>query len=236
MSAMAHELRYLRRELVRLNKRVALAHLEGPVAERDAEKWRVRIELGRDEKGEKILSPWVRPHSNSAGAFKHSPALPAVGDKMRLVSPSGVVGASSYAIPNAFDDETTRPSNQDKDEFAAQFDKTRVSQTKDKLVRNTEKTTITQEKEKITQEIEKAKIIHEKEKITHETENAKITQEKDSVKIEPKSKFEVATQHARIVGNTTEIHGDSISQIKFVVGGQHFNIHPLAIVPAAAGA
>jgi len=236
MTALARELRYVRRELVRLNKRVALAHLEGPVAEQDKDKWRVRIELGRDENGEKILSPWVRPHSNSAGAYKASPALPAVGDKMRLFSPSGVVGASSYAIANAFDEETTRPSNQDKDEAVREFDKTRVAQTKDKLTHKTEKTTVTQEKEKITHQTEKAKITQEGEKIKHETEKASVEHTKDAIKVKAEKNFDVETEHAKIVGRTTEIHGDSIAQIKFVVGGQHFNIHPNAIVPAAAGA
>lgn len=218
-SELARELRYLRREVVRLNKRVALSHMEGPVAERDAQKWRVRIELGVDAEGNKILSPWVRVQSRAAGAVKDSLSLPAIGDKMRLISPSGVVGASSVAIPNAFDDETTRPSGQDKDEIVCEFDKTRRAQTKEKLVSKTEKTTLTQEKEKI----------------THATEQATLEQTKDGVSVKTQKTFDVETEKATIKGKTTEIHGDSIAQIKFVVGGQHYNIHPLAIVPAAAG-
>ena len=219
MSLLAQELRYLRREVVRLNKRIALSHMEGPVAERDAQKWRVRIELGVDADGNKILSPWVRVQSRGAGAVKDSLSLPAVGDKMRLMSPSGVVGASSVAIPNAFDDETTRPSGQDKDEIVCEFDKTRRAQSKEKLVTKTEKTTLTQEKEKI----------------THATEQATLEQTKDGLSVKTEKTFSVETETATIKGKTTEIHGDSISQIKFVVGGQHFNIHPAAIVPAAAG-
>ena len=216
---LSRELRYLRREVVRLNKRVALSHLEGPVAERDAQKWRVRLELGLDAEGNKILSPWVRVQSHAAGAVKDSPSLPAIGDKMRLISPSGVVGASSVAIANAFDDETTRPSGQDKDEIVCEFDKTRRAQSKEKLVSKTEKTTLTQEKEKI----------------THATEQATLEQTKDGLSVKTQKTFDVETEKATIKGKTTEIHGDSISQIKFVVGGQHYNIHPAAIVPAAPG-
>lgn len=219
MSLIAQELRYLRREIVRVNRRVALSHLEGPVAERDDQKWRVRIELAVDDAGNKILSPWVRVQSRAAGAVKDSPALPAVGDKMRLISPSGVVGASSFAIPNAFDDETTRPSAQDKDEIVCEFDKTRRAQTKEKFVSKTEKTTLTQEKEKI----------------THATEQATVEQTKDGLSVKTQKTFAVETEKATIKGQTTEIHGDSIAKIKFVVGGQHYNIHPLAIVPAPAG-
>ncbi len=236
MDLLPNELRYLRRQVVRLNRLVALSHLEGPVTERDDKKWRVRLELAVDPDGNKILSPWVRVQSQSAGAYKDSPALPAIGDKMRLFSPSGIVGASSYAIANAFDEETTRPSNQDKDEVAREYDKTRLSQTKVKLTAKTEKTVVTQEKEKITHATEKATITQEKEKITHATENATVEQTKDAVSVKSQKTFDVETEKATIKGRTTEIHGDSIAHIKFVVGGQHFNIHPMAIVPAGAGA
>lgn len=149
MSLYASELRRLRRELVRVNRRLALAHVEGHVAERDEEKWKVRLELGTDEDGKKILSPWVKPHSNSSGAYKESPALPAVGDRMRLHSPSGIVGAASYAIPSAFDDELKRPDDQGKDEAVREFGKTRVSQTQENLTRKTEKTSVEQRKDEI---------------------------------------------------------------------------------------
>lgn len=149
MTLYASELRHLRREVVRVNRRLALAHVEGTVAERDEEKWKVRLELGTDEDGKKILSPWVKPHSNSSGSYKDSPALPAVGDRMRLHSPSGIVGAASYAIPSAFDDEVKRPDGQGKDEHAREYGKTRVSQTQETLTHKTEKTSVTQKKDEI---------------------------------------------------------------------------------------
>lgn len=145
----ASEIRRLRREIVRLNRRVALAHIEGEVVERDAEKWKVRLDIGKDADGKPVLSPWVKPHSNSAGAYKESPALPAIGDRMRLVSPSGNVGAASYAVPSAYDNEQKRPGDQDKDEAAREFGKTRLSQTKDTVEQKTEKTSVKQTKENI---------------------------------------------------------------------------------------
>lgn len=146
MSLVASELRHLRREVSRLNRKLALSHLEGPVAERDEEKWKVRLELGTDEDGKPILSPWLKPHANSAGAYAYSPPLPAIGDRMRMMSPSGIVGAASYAVPSTFDDDLKRP-NEDKDESARTLGKTRVSQTKDTLTSKTEKTTVTQTKD-----------------------------------------------------------------------------------------
>ncbi len=149
VSLLAAEHRRARREIVRLNRRLALAHVEGTVAERDEEKWMVRLELGADEEGQKILSPWVKPHANSSGALKDSPPLPAVGDRMRLHSPSGIVGAASYAIPSAFDDEVKRPDGQEKDEAAREFGQTRVSQTAESLTHKTEKTSIAQSRDEI---------------------------------------------------------------------------------------
>jgi len=128
MSYIGDELRGLRKAHVRLNRRLALANVEGEVIERDKEKWLVRLKLGEDpETGEPITSPWLRPSSQSnQPGFKVSPALPPVGSKMRMVSPSGVVGAASYAEPAGFDDEQKRP-NQDADESVISYGKTRLS-------------------------------------------------------------------------------------------------------------
>lgn len=202
MSHLASELRYLRRELVRVNRRLALAHVEGPVVERDEKKWLVRLELGTDDDGKKILSPWVKPYAHSAGALKDSPALPAVGDRMRLHSPSGIVGAASYAIPSAFDDELTRPSGQDKDEAAREFGKTRVSQTA--------------------------------EKITLATEHTSLVSSKDGVAVDGHKNFSAKADEVRLEGKTTRIHGESLDKIKFIVGGQAYQIKPDALLPTSA--
>ena len=133
----ADELRQARLQIVRANRRLALSELEGTVAERDTEKWLVRLEIGRDpETDEKVLSPWLKPQSGSAGAFKVSPALPSVGEKMKMVSPSGEVGAASYAAWGTFDDEQKRP-DQEPDESVIAFGKTRISTKDDKFAIST---------------------------------------------------------------------------------------------------
>jgi hypothetical protein len=109
MSYIADELRELRKENVRLNRRLALQRIPGRVAERDTAKRTVRLEIGEDpDTGEKILSPPVRVQSVGAGRFKGF-IMPADGEQMYLESPSGVVGADSVATFGAFDDETPPP-------------------------------------------------------------------------------------------------------------------------------
>ena len=121
------ELRLARKQIVRLHRQIALADLEGTVAERDDKTWRVRLEIGVDpESGEKVLSPWVKPQSVSNGAFKISPSLPAIGARMKLKSPSGIVGAASYADFGTFDDDQKKPEQQ-ADESVITFGKTRMS-------------------------------------------------------------------------------------------------------------
>lgn len=129
----ADELREARRQNVRLHRRLALSEVEGTVVERDEKTWRVRLEIGRDpETDEKVFSPWLKPQSGSNGAFKVSPALPSVGERMKMVSPSGEVGAASYASWGTFDDEQKKP-DQDKDESVITFGKTRISTRDDKF-------------------------------------------------------------------------------------------------------
>lgn len=228
MSLYASELRRLRRESVRVNRRLALAHVEGHVAERDEEKWKVRLELGTDEDGKKILSPWVKPHSNSSGAYKNSPALPAVGDRMRLHSPSGIIGAASYAIPSAFDDELKRPDGQGKDEAVREFDKTKVTQTKEQLSQKTEKTSLTQKKDEIALTTEKASITQKKEEIALTTEKASVTQKKEEI--------ELKTENTRVTQkkDSIELEVPEITKLKIKVGGQYFAINPLALMETAA--
>jgi hypothetical protein len=217
VSLYATELRLARRELVRVNRRLALAHMEGEVVERDEKKWKVRLELGKDDDGKKILSPWVKPHSNSSGAYANSPPLPAIGDRMRLHSPSGVIGAASFAIPSAFDDEVKRPDGQTKDQHDRAFGKTRVTQTQENLTHKTEKTSIAQTKEAV----------------TTKTEKTTLEQKKDEIAINGDKKFKAEADEARIKGKTTYIHGDSVEKIKFMVGDQAFHIKPEALQPTS---
>lgn len=109
MNYVGRELRLLRREVVRLNRKVALARMPGKVAEVDAAKGLVRLELGEDpESGEQVLGPWVkveRPRAGTIGVY----AMPSVGEQMYLASASGVVGADSVACFGCFDEENPPP-------------------------------------------------------------------------------------------------------------------------------
>lgn len=138
MSYVGAEIRRLRKAVARLNRRIAQADLEGEVVERDAKTWRVRLKIAEDpDTGEAIKSPWLKPNSqaNQTG-FKVSPALPPIGSRMRMVSPSGAPGAASYAEPATFDDEQKRP-EQEADESIIQFGKTRMSFRDDKFTVST---------------------------------------------------------------------------------------------------
>lgn len=134
MSYIASELRRLRKENVRLNRKLALQRIGGPVAERDEKTRKVRLELGQDpESGEKILGPWTRVQSTSAGASKGF-TLPSLGEQLYLESASGVVGADSVATFGTFNDTNKHPSQEADESVIAERGDVRISMTKDKLV------------------------------------------------------------------------------------------------------
>ena len=109
MSEVANELRELRKEVVRLNRKISLGRLPGTVVERDAAKRMVRLDLGADpDTGEVVKSPWVRVGSTQTGAFK-SFSLPSIGQQMYLDSASGVIGADSVATAGTFTDGNAHP-------------------------------------------------------------------------------------------------------------------------------
>ena len=98
----ADRLRGLAKDLVRAQRRLSTSDLEGVVVEQDAGQGKIRMKIGTDPaSGEDVLGPWVKVQAlaNQAG-FKFSAPLPPVGTRMRLVSPSGNVGAASYAAPS----------------------------------------------------------------------------------------------------------------------------------------
>ena len=109
MNYVGRELRLLRREVVRLNRKVALARMPGKVIERDDDKGLVRLDLGEDPAtGEMVKGPWVRverPRAGSIGIY----AQPDIGEQMYLASASGVVGADSVACFGCFDEEHPAP-------------------------------------------------------------------------------------------------------------------------------
>lgn len=127
MSYVASELRRLRKEQVRLNRRVAMAELSGIVAERDPKTRKVRLELGEDpDTGAKVLGPWVRVQSGSAGKFK-SFVLPSEGEQMTLSSASGVVGGDSVARFGTFTDTNKHPEQEADEAVLLENGKSRIS-------------------------------------------------------------------------------------------------------------
>ena len=110
MSYVGDTLREMARLLAKLNRRIAGQRMRGPVVERDEKKWAVRVALGDDpETGEQVLSDWISPRAESAGALKRSSVLPSMGENVWVVSPSGDVGADSYIEPASWSDANKRP-------------------------------------------------------------------------------------------------------------------------------
>lgn len=124
MSYIGSELRKLRKENVRLNRKLALQRIPGKVVARKGRM--VQLDIGEDpETGKRILSPWVRVQSLSAGKFKAF-VLPSIDEQLYLESPSGIVGADSLATFGSFDDENRQP-DQDEDEMVIEAGQTRLS-------------------------------------------------------------------------------------------------------------
>ena len=112
MSYIGAELRRLRKEVVRLNRKLAMQRMSGKVVARDPQARKVRVELGEDPAtGEKVLSPWLRVQGLSAGKFKVF-VLPSVGEQVYVESPSGVVGADSLVTFGAFDGDHPHPAQE----------------------------------------------------------------------------------------------------------------------------
>lgn len=130
MSYLIDRLRSLEKEYVRLHRKVAMSHLEGQVVQRDPQKG-VRLALTPDPTtGEQVLSPWlqIKQPINHAGAdgMKLFSPLPPMGTPMHMKSPSGVVGAGSYAEHGPANDAAPAPKQAD-GEGVLQFGKLRVS-------------------------------------------------------------------------------------------------------------
>ena len=112
MSFIGEKLLEHARAISRLDRQAVTQRLSGKVAERDFEKRRVRLELGEDPAtGKKVLSPWVRVQSQSAGAHKTF-VLPSMGEQMTLESEGGRVGANSVARYGTHDDENKHPESE----------------------------------------------------------------------------------------------------------------------------
>jgi phage baseplate assembly protein gpV len=73
--------------VARLEQRVANSVVHGKVTDVDASKQLARVQIGEDENGQPVKSPWV-PYGQMAGALKvHAP--PSVGQNMTMMNPTG---------------------------------------------------------------------------------------------------------------------------------------------------
>lgn len=191
MSYVASELRHLRREVVRLNRKLAMSELPGIVTDRDPKTRKVRLNLGQDpDTGTKVLSPWVRVQSGSAGKFK-SFVLPSVGEQMTLYSASGIVGADSVARYGTFTDANPHP-EQDPDE-AVLFEngQTRIAVKDGRLIHKVGKSTTTVTDGKVVTAIGDSTVTHEGAKVTikvagstHVVEAGQITSKSSKVTLD----------------------------------------------------
>lgn len=101
----------LSRRIDDLNQRFARSMLQGEVKEVQGDKVRLLLREKDSSTGKEFLSPWVRWQGN-AGSEKGGFSLttrPAVGEKMRLLSPSGEIGPGSLAVADSFSDDAPNP-------------------------------------------------------------------------------------------------------------------------------
>ena len=93
--------------LTEMERRQAGMEIRGKVAAVDPEKALAKIEIGEDEDGTPVLSPWV-PYAQKAGALKlHS--APSVGEPMVIRSESGDIQQGTL-YPHHWSDENPAPS------------------------------------------------------------------------------------------------------------------------------
>jgi phage baseplate assembly protein gpV len=98
--------------------------IDGRVTDRDPKKHRIRIEIGLDDEGESVKSPWI-PYSQIAGSRKvHS--VPSIGQQMRIVCPNGDP-CQALAVPLTWWNDNPSPS-EDGDEDIDLRGKTRRTQ------------------------------------------------------------------------------------------------------------
>jgi hypothetical protein len=100
--AIAPLLRSAFSRLHELERRLAGSEIRGKVTQVDAQKARVRIEIGKDSDDQPVESPWI-PYKQTAGALKlHNP--PSVGQPMVIRAETGDI-EQGVAEPYHWSDE-----------------------------------------------------------------------------------------------------------------------------------
>ena len=103
---MANPLLALSNRVATLERRVTFGARHAPVAQVDAAKGLVRLDLGEGDAG-RLLSPWI-PYAQIAGALKvHTP--PSVGQQMTYLAPGGDT-EQAIALPMTWSNQNESPS------------------------------------------------------------------------------------------------------------------------------
>lgn len=124
----AREIRYLRGQLARANRRIATSELKGKVkpGSQNMQTRTLRLILGKAADGSEILSPPVKWAQQGAGRLKiHS--VPADNEQMVLKSQSGTVGEGSMADWATYDKDHGSPSDKDSEAVIEFDDGTKIS-------------------------------------------------------------------------------------------------------------
>lgn len=143
LRALDNRLSRIESRLVEQDQRLARTVLHGKVhetREQDGD-WQVRLDLGRDpDAAEPVLSPWVPAQPVSAGALKVK-VKPSAGERMTLLSPSGVVGSGSWAVRGPYDED--HPAPEGRQDVVAEVGKTRITIEDDQVVISTDGARVT---------------------------------------------------------------------------------------------
>ena len=107
MSAVTEVFRAIFERLQEHERRLGGAEMKGKATHVDPAKQLFRMEIGKDEDGQPVLSPW-RPYKQTAGAMKfHNP--PSVGQPMVLRSETGDIDQGT-GEPFHWNDDNKTPS------------------------------------------------------------------------------------------------------------------------------
>lgn len=95
-------------EIAELKRRLAGVEIRGKVTDVDHKNHRLRFEMGKDDDGETVKSPWI-PYAQKAGALKVQTKF-SVGETIAARSESGDVEQAT-AYPSHWNNENAAPSD-----------------------------------------------------------------------------------------------------------------------------
>lgn len=122
----AHEANIIGREFRRvlkqiddIDRRLAATVLAGKVAAIDGDRVRLELLPTDPRTGKPFLSPWVQVQEAAGATGTHFPV--AIGDPMRLLSPSGELGPQSLAIRDGYTAERANPTGRSQEQLVIAF-------------------------------------------------------------------------------------------------------------------